>query len=178
MGSKYAALLSHECKVCLEGRRLARVHTPPLWWSMSHLTSWAFDLWQDELCYSVNLLIWHTTQLESSHSPPPQREILQCYLGQAQRVMTESLFVLLQLSRHHLPRPEVETSQVHCVSKVTGQLRLTPELLPWRTEGKEEGDKEGRKEGRQIADFFLITKKHFLLFRIIKKKHFYCVLCL
>lgn len=115
------------------------------------------------------MLIWHTTQPESSHSPPPQREILQCYLGQAQRVMPESLFVLLQLSRHHLPCPEVETSQVHCVSKVTGQLRLTPELLPWRTEGKEEGDKEGRKEGTQIADFFNNKKAFFYCFASLKK---------
>lgn len=151
MGSECAALLSHECKVCLKGRRLARVHAPPRWWSMWHLT-----------CYSVNLLIWRTAQPESSHSPPPQRETHQCYLGQAQGVMSESLFVLLQLSRHHLPCPEVETSQVHCVSKVTGQLRLTPELLPWRTEGKEEGDKEGRKDGTQIADV-LITRKHFFI---------------
>lgn len=50
--------------------------------------------------------------------------------------MSESLFVLLQFSRHHLPCSEVETSQIHCVSKVTGQLRLTPELLPCRTEGR------------------------------------------
>lgn len=35
---------------------------------------------------------------------------LERYLGQAQRVVSEPLFVLLQLPRHHLPRPEVETS--------------------------------------------------------------------
>lgn len=52
--------------------------------------------------------------------------------------MSESLFVLLQLPRHHLSCSEVETSQVHCVSKVTGQLRLTPELLPRRTKGRGE----------------------------------------
>lgn len=66
------------------------------------------------------------------------------YLGQAQQVVSEPLLVLLQLPRHHLPRPEVETSQVHRVSQVAGQLWFTPELLPRRTE--EEGE-----DGRQIA---------------------------
>lgn len=62
--------------------------------------------------------------------------IHQCYLGQAVWVMSQSLFVLLQLPRHHLPCTEVETPQIYCVPKVTGQLRLTPELLPCRAEGR------------------------------------------
>lgn len=58
-----------------------------------------------------------------------------CYLGQVLSVVSELLLVLLQFSRHHLPGAEVEARQVHGVSKVTGQLRLTAELLPCRTEG-------------------------------------------
>lgn len=61
--------------------------------------------------------------------PSPPTAIHQCYLGQAEQVVSKSLFVLLHFSGQHLSRPEVETSQIHFVSEVTGQLRLTPELL-------------------------------------------------
>lgn len=56
--------------------------------------------------------------------------------------MSESLFVLLHFPGHYLPCPEVETCQVHCVSEVTGQLRLTPELLPCRTEERRERESQ------------------------------------
>lgn len=52
------------------------------------------------------------------------------YLEQTERIMAQSVSALLQFPRHHLPSPEVEASQINCVSKVTGQLRFTPELLP------------------------------------------------
>lgn len=67
------------------------------------------------------------------------------YLGQAQRVVSESLLVLLQLAGHHLARPEVEASQVHRVAQVAGQLGFTPELLP-RGTGEEEGEGEEERE--------------------------------
>lgn len=54
---------------------------------------------------------------------------LRPHLGRAEGVVSEALLALLQLPRHHLPRAEVEAGQVHRVSEVTGQLRLTPELL-------------------------------------------------
>lgn len=66
-------------------------------------------------------------------APPPLPQYkcdLSSYLGQTELVVSKPLFVFLHFPRHHLPRPEVETSQIHCVAKVTGQLRLTPELLP------------------------------------------------
>lgn len=74
------------------------------------------------------------------------------YLGQAQRVVSESLFVLLQLPRHHLPRPEVETSQVHRVSQVAGQLRFTPELLPGRTEEEGWGERARERRGDRMVE--------------------------
>lgn len=77
-------------------------------------------------------------------APSQQENLVIClspaltgYLSQAECVVSELLLVLLQLSRHHLPRAKVKTCQVHGVSEVTSQLRLTPELLSCRTEEEE-----------------------------------------
>lgn len=50
-------------------------------------------------------------------------------------VIAQPLPVLVQLAHQHLPRAEVEGAEVHLVTKVTGQLRLAPKLLPRWTGG-------------------------------------------
>lgn len=45
-------------------------------------------------------------------------------------IVAQPLAVLVQLAHQHLPRAEIEGAEVHLVSKVTGQLRLAPKLLP------------------------------------------------
>lgn len=53
-------------------------------------------------------------------------------------IIAQSLAVLVQLAHQHLPRAEIEGAEVHLVTKVTGQLRLAPKLLPRWTGGEEE----------------------------------------
>lgn len=50
-------------------------------------------------------------------------------------IIAQSLAVLVQLAHQHLPRAEIEGAEVHLVTKVTGQLRLAPKLLPRWTGG-------------------------------------------
>lgn len=53
-------------------------------------------------------------------------------------IVAQSLPVLVQLAHEHLPRAEIKGAEVHLVTKVTGQLRLAPKLLPRWTIGEAE----------------------------------------
>ena len=53
-------------------------------------------------------------------------------------IIAQSLAVLVQLAHQHLPRAEIKGAEVHLVTKVTGQLRLAPKLLPRWTGGEAE----------------------------------------
>lgn len=53
-------------------------------------------------------------------------------------IIAQSLPVLVQLAHEHLPRAEIKGAEVHLVTKVTGQLRLAPKLLPRWTNGEAE----------------------------------------
>lgn len=53
-------------------------------------------------------------------------------------IVAQSLAVLVKLAHQHLPRPEIKGAEVHLVTKVTGQLRLAPKLLPRWTGGEAE----------------------------------------
>ncbi len=51
-------------------------------------------------------------------------------------IIAQSLAVLVQLAHQHLSCAEIKGAEVHLVSKVTGQLRLAPKLLPrWTDKG-------------------------------------------
>lgn len=52
------------------------------------------------------------------------------HLSLAIVVISGSLSGFVQLAHEHLARAEINGAEIHGVAKVTGQLRLAPELLP------------------------------------------------
>lgn len=62
-------------------------------------------------------------------------------------IVAQSLAVLVQLAHQHLPRAEIKGAEVHLVTKVTGQLRLAPKLLPrWTGRGGRRGQRHEKPQ--------------------------------
>lgn len=75
-----------------------------------------------------------------------------CHLVLAVVIVSQSLAILVQLAHQHLPRAEIKRAEVHLVTKVTGQLRLAPKLLPrWTNEEDAEMRRGKKKKNTTLA---------------------------
>lgn len=89
--------------------------------------------------YSKQGVIWQSYSVKATISCVWQKASDECaspHLVLIVVIVSQSLAVLVQLAHQHLARAEIKGAEVHLVTKVTGQLRLAPKLLPrWTGRG-------------------------------------------